>query len=210
MSIKKIMIVPYFGDYPEWWKQYKSPNGYDLLFDTDLEGFKIRVKEKLGIDYPGEYGSPKVWDYRPALGLLYDDIIKGYDYWGHTDLDCVYGDVEKFMPDHELEFLSVWSNHDAYVNGCWTLYNNTPEVNNLFRKCPGWKEFMVHPNPNGWVEEEYSRTLENSGLNYRYTFFQGWPYTTHPNLSKTPDGKLYQDGEEIMMFHFRRSKRWPL
>jgi len=98
------------------------------------------------------------------------------------------------------------------VNGFWTLYKNIPVINNLFREYSEWEEKMSHPAPNGWVEEEYSRTLETSGLNYKYTFFQGWPYTTNPNLKQTPDGKLYQDGEEVMMFHFRRSKHngWPL
>lgn len=208
-GLKKVMITPYFGDKPEWFDKFEPPKGYRWMLDTDLEKFKKRVKDKLGIEYPGEYGSPKVWDYRCALGLLYEEEIKGFDYWGHMDFDVVFGDVDKWMPDDKLDWLSVWSNHHSYVNGCWTLYRNSPEVNNLFMKYPGWKEKMIHPEPNGWVEQEYSRLLENSGLRYEYTFFQGWPYTTNPNLSKTPDGKLYQDGEEIMMFHFRRSKRWP-
>lgn len=207
--LKKIGITPYFGEFPEWMSKFNPPDGYAWLLDTDLAKFRKRVKEKLGIEYPGIYGNPKVWDYRCALGLLYEEEIKKFDYWAHWDFDMVFGDVNKWFPDDELKLLDVWSNHDTYVNGCFSLYRNVDRVNNLFKKCPEWKTIMQDEVPTGWVEQEYSRCLETSGLSYRYSFFQGWPYTSTPNLKKV-NGKLYQDGQEIAMFHFRRSKKWPL
>jgi hypothetical protein len=201
--------MPFFGNLPEWWEKYETPKGYDFILDTDLEKFKIRVKEKLGIEYPGAYGNPKIWDYRPALGVLYEEEIRGFDFWGHTDPDCVYGDVGKWFTDEQLSELDIWSNHHSYVNGCWSLYRNTPAVNRLFQTYPFWAEKMIFPEPNGWVEQEFSRTLERSGLRYTYTFWQGDPYHPPFNLKKI-DGRLFQDGKEIMMLHFRRDKRWPL
>ena len=67
--------------------------------------------------------------------------------------------------------------------------------------------------PTGWVEEEFSRTLEQSGLKYAYTFEQGNPWTKTPVLKK--EGKsLFQEIEgawkEVAFFHFRHSKKWPL
>ncbi len=207
---KKIFIMPYFGTLPHWYDQFRLPKGYDMLLDRDLEGFKARVKRVLNIDYPGLPNTGKVWDYRPALGLLYAEEIKNYDFWGHTDFDVVFGDVDKWVSDKFLENLAVHSNHHSYVNGCWSLYRNMPAINRLFRDYPFWGDKMIHPEPNGWVEQEFSQTLETSGLKYKYTFWQGWPYTLTPNLHKDAADKLYQDGEEIMMFHFRRSKKWPL
>lgn len=201
--------MPYFGPLPEWYDKFELPKGYDILLDTDFEGFKKRVKEKLGIDYPGLPGTGKVWDYRGALGFLYADEIKGYDFWGHTDFDVVYGDVDKWVTDEFLSGLDVHSNHGTYVNGCWSLYRNIPEVNCLFLRGAWYENMLRRSDPTGWVEESFSRLLEQSGLKYKYTFWQGNPYTTEPNLEKK-DGKLYQDGQEIMMFHFRRSKKWPL
>lgn len=201
--------MPYFGDLPEWYDKYEVPKGYHMFLDTDLESFKARVKRVLGIDYPGLPGTGKVWDYRPALGLLYAEEIQEYDFWGHTDFDCVYGEVDFWVTDTLLSNNYIHSNHSTYVNGCWTLYRNCKEVNELFMQYPDWKEKLIHPEPNGWVEKEYSRTLEKSGIPYVYTFWQGNPYTDKPNLKKFGN-KLYQDGEEVMMFHFRRSKKWPL
>lgn len=213
--------MPYFGPFPSWIESYNKhfeeqlrPKGYDLLVDTDLEGFKKRVKDKIGIEYLGLPGTGKIWDFRASLGLLYEDEIKGYDFWGHTDYDCVYGDVEKWVSDEFLNELDVHSNHDEYVNGPWTLYRNNSTVNNLFFRSD-WRKYMEIPQPTGWIEKPYSRTLEESGLRYKYTFWQGDPYQYEPRL-KLKDGKLYQDikhngeWEEIMTFHFRRSKRWPL
>ena len=215
-NLKKIFITPYFGEFPEWMNKWKANfeetlrlAGYDLLLDINLEDFKKRVKSKLGIDYPGLPGTGKVWDYRAALGFLYEEEIKGYDFWGHTDFDVVYGDVNKWVTDEFLNELDVHSNHETYVNGCWSLYRNVKKVNELFKQYSYWKDKMQYSYPNGWVEKEYSRVLEKSGLRYKYTFWQGDPYTLAPNL-KFKNGKLYQDNKEIMMFHFRRSKRWPL
>lgn len=203
------MITPYFGELPTWFDKFEPPKGYLWLMDTDLEAFKRRVKTKLNIDYPGRWGDGKVWDYRCALGLLYEEEIKGIDYWGHMDFDCVFGDVGKWVTDEFLTDLAIHSNHHSYVNGCWSLYRNVDYINRLFQAYPFWAEKMRTSEPNGWVENEFSRLLEKSGLNYAYTFWQGWPYTPTPILKKE-NGCLYQDGEEIMMFHFRRSKKWPL
>lgn len=212
-TLKKILIVPFFGDLPEWFDKYEAPKGYTLLLDVDLNKFKERVKSKLGIEYPGVYGSPKVWDYRCALGKLYEEEIKGYDYWGHVDLDVVFGDMDKFLPDHELAPLDIYSGHIEYMCGCFSLYRNVPKVNNLFSEDPKWKENMTGAEPTGWVEYGYSRLVEKSGLWYAYTFNQGNPWDRTPELKKE-DGKLYQkimdEWREIMFFHFRHSKKWPL
>jgi hypothetical protein len=203
---KKVLITPYFGEFPEWMDKFEIPDGYDWILDTDYEGFKKRVKDKLGIEYEGKPGTGKVWDFRGALGVLYEDEIKDYDFWGHIDFDVIFGDVYKWVSDDFLSDLDVHSNHHSYICGCWTLYRNVSEVNNLFR-FEDWQKFMKGEEPNGWVEQEFSRLLEKSGLRYKYTFWQGDPYSDNPKLEKK-DNKLYQDGEEIMMFHFRKLKKW--
>lgn len=218
--IRKLMICPYFGPFPEWmdlfladFERTMEPQGYTLLLDTNLPAFKDRVKIKLGINCPIVRGSSKAWDYRGSLGVLYSEEIKGFDFYGHCDFDVAWGYVSKFLPDSELESLDVWSGHSEYVNGSFSLYKNKPEVNELFNQFPQWRDMLIHPEPNGWIEQMYSRALEQSGLKYAYTFHQGNPWTTFPQLKK--DGlSLFQflpDGwQEIMFYHFRHSKTWPL
>lgn len=211
--MKKIILQPYFGDFPFWMNLYEPPKGFDWILDTNIEKFKERVWNKLEIEYTGTYGSGKLHDYRGALGLLYEEEIKGYDFWTTVDFDVVWGDINKFYPDSMLEQYDVISGHNEYVNGCFSLYRNCKEVNELFLRCPNWKENMSHAESNGWIEMEYSRILEKSGLRYKYTFEQGWPWTKEPILKKEGDS-LFQlinnEWKEIAFFHFRHSKKWPL
>ncbi len=220
MSLKKIILTPYFGAFPEWMDKFQPPEGYDWLLDTDLADFKNRVRMKLGFDYPDGYGGCKIWDYRSALGYLYEEEIKGYDYWATMDFDVVFGDVNKFFHDEEIKKYDVWSNHDSYVCGFWTLYKNRPEVNKLFILFQHWRDYLNRKEINGWVEGDYSRLLERSGLSYKYSGdLQGDPYHPPFNLRKI-NGKLFQlrgtetidEGytREIPMLHFRRRKIWPL
>lgn len=230
-TLKKLIITPYFGPFPEWmdlfiadYDRTLSRMGYDWQLDTDLEGFKKRVKDKLGIDYPGVRGGTKVWDYRCALGLLYEEELKGYDYWAHVDFDVIWGDVNTFLPDSELSKLDVYSGHSEYICGCFSLYRNCPEVNSLFKRYGMWEIMLSAPASTAWVEREFSRILELSGLRYTYTFHQGFPWTREPHIKKEGN-KLFQylssekntslsnpemTWKEIMFFHFRYSKRWPL
>lgn len=214
--MRKLLICPFFGEFPEWMGKYVKEaqhlkeSGYDFLIETDLDSFKKRVKDKLGIDCPIISGTGKVWDYRAALGYLYEKELKGYDFWGFTDFDCVYTDFpNEFMPDALLNEYDIISNHDTYICGCWSLFRNKPEVNKLFMTHPNWRDFLNTPDVNAWVEKEFSILVENSGIKYIYLFLQGNPWAKRVNVEKT-NGRLYQDGGEIFMFHFRLTKVWPL
>lgn len=208
--LKKLLIVVWFGPYPIWLNKWVAnmevlkSQGFDYLIISNKELFEKRIKDKLGLETVIEEGTGKPWDFRPALGVLFEEEIKGYDYWGHTDFDCIYGDISKFMPDEELSGLELWSNHHNYVCGPWTLYKNCEKVNNCFYLCNQWKELMLDKNGNGWVERDFTLTIERN-LVYKYTMFQA----DKPDNLTVKDGCLYDDGKEIMMFHFRHYKYWP-
>jgi hypothetical protein len=217
--IKKLMIVIWFGEYPDWlnnWvanMEYLKPYGYDYLIFSNLRLFEQRVRDKLGIEPCIIEGTGKPWDYRGSLGILFEEEIKGYDYYGHTDFDCVYGDINKFMPDEELVKWDIWSNHKNYICGPWTLYKNIKKVNELFLECPDWEERIEEPQATGWIEKGYSSTVDRlhheGQINRLYTHYQ----TRDPNLWKDmtfKDGKLYDARVEVMTLHFNRFKIYPL
>jgi len=225
--ISKILLTPFFGEFPPWFDLFLAdfnrtmkPQGYTLMLDVDLPDFKERVKSKLGIDCRIERGSPKAWDYRGSLGILYEEEIKDYDFYGHCDLDVVWGQINKWASDEALSELDVYSSHSEYVCGCFSLYRNSSGVKNLFYNCPTWQMNLISPEPTGWIERDYSRILEVSGLRYKYDLTpQGNPFTDRPILKKEGD-RLFQADmtesggwKEIGLFHFKRSKQnfgWPL
>ena len=205
-SNKKIFILPFFGELPSWideWKENMKHLNYDYIIDTDLDSFKARVKDILGIDCNIVEGTGKVWDYRPALGLLYAKEIEGYTHWGHTDFDCVYGDVDKYEP---AEY-DIWSNHHNYIMGAWTIYKNTPEVNELFKKHDFWKVILSEENINAWAEKSFTDIVDTN-CNIVYTHHQSKDPNNFNNLTYKK-GKLYDGEDEIMMAHFRHTKVYP-
>ncbi len=70
----------------------------------------------------------KFCDYRPAYGELFQEYLTGYDFWGHCDIDLLWGDFRKFVTD---DVLSKYNR--IYYFGACCLYRNTPEVNSWYR-----------------------------------------------------------------------------
>jgi len=211
--VNKVLICPYFGDLPPWMDRYwenaarLQEHGYDFLLETDEDAFRDRVRDLLAIEPPVMAGTGNIWDFRPALGYLYEDEIKDFHYWGHTDFDCVYGRVERFYPDELLGQYDILTDHWDYICGPWTLYRNTLEVRELFIQNPEWVDVMSLDEPQGWPEFGFNQTVKRSGLKTLYACHHEW---RKPELLKMEDGILTHDKQEIPMFHFRHTKRWPL
>ena len=211
--LKKLLIIPWFGPYPSWLDQwvanmeYLKPMGYDYKIYSNLELFKERAKEILGVKVAVKYRTGKVWDLRPAFGALFPEEIGGYDYWGHTDFDCLYGDIESFISDEELSACDIWSNDIGNVCGPWSLYKNTELVNNAFKLNPSWKMVFESSLVEGWEEGGFSTTADKY-LKMCYNHLQTKDQDNFDTLN-FDKGKLYEGEQEIMMAHFRRVKQWP-
>ena len=116
------------------------PSNVKLIYKT-LEDFNTNASQRLGFTVC--VNDPyKLNDYKPAYGYLFPEIIKGYDFWGHSDLDVVYGDIRAFLDDELLskyDFISV--RHD-YTAGCFCLYRNNKKMNTFFMKSKDYKQVM--------------------------------------------------------------------
>jgi hypothetical protein len=211
--LRKLLLSPWFGPLPPWIRLYRDnvevrlkAKGYDVAVPGDLADFARRVETNLGIKCAVTEGSGKVHDYRPALALIYPELVEGYDFWGHTDLDCVYGRVGEFWPDDFLSEVDVASDHWDYVCGPFTLYRNTERLNRLFMDAIDWRGRLEQPAVSGWVETDYTRMLGDSGLRVAYRLSHGYrnPDACHWDGDKLMEGQL-----ERSFFHFRWTKEWP-
>jgi hypothetical protein len=214
--LKKLLISPFFGKLPDWFDLYKEKcrvlksYGWEFLVVTDLKDFSHRIKKKLGVEPNIIEGTCKASDFRPALGLLYQDKLKGCDFWGHTDLDCVYGRLDKFITDELLSHCDIYSNDLGHMCGPMSLYRNADSINHLFTLHPDWRGILENPIHQAFDEQGISEIVNQcTDLKVEYHHFEGHDPNVTSNLSYK-DGSLYDDGEEIMYFHFNRSKVWPL
>ena len=218
--IRKLLIVPWFGDLPGWFPYWRAnieaalkADGYDVFMETDPVIFCSRVAEKLNLECRIVEGECKIHDYRAAFGILYADEILGYDFWGHTDLDCVYGRVDNWVTDEFLEGLDIHSNHVDYMCGPWSLYRNRPEVNHLFMEHEDWRGILENPDVTGWVEKGFTDLVDSAHdlgiLRRRYTMWQTAKLDGFDTLRLQDDGRLMEGRHEVMMAHFRRTKEYP-
>ena len=146
-EIKICIINIYLGKLPEyfplWLKSASLNEGIDFIvfsddsyedlpsnvriINTSLSYIKRRAEEELGFEVVLD--SPyKCCDYKTLYGLIFKHYLEEYDYWGHCDLDLIWGNLEHFFVENEL------TKYDRFLYlGHLSLYRNNDNVNNYFR-----------------------------------------------------------------------------
>lgn len=169
--LKKCFVLTQFGSPHPWTEEYFknistledtgwywkifTPNKYENvpsnveIIDMDIEGLNVLMEEKLGIN-PKNYlkdGVPSkhVSDFYVASGVIFEDYLKDFDFWGMANWDVMYGRLSRFVPDQLLEQCDIFSDDINTINGVFTLYRNTYAINTLFEKIQDWEEkFTTH------------------------------------------------------------------
>lgn len=171
--LKKCFVITEFGEPFSWTQKYIdnatkltkdgwcwmifTPNKYKstenvTIVTMDATQFGDLVEKKLGVK-PNMFITPKgvpsvhVTDFYVFTGLIFADYLKDVDYWGITNMDIVYGNLSKFLPDKELEMHDIWTDDvkdgKPVVNGIFSLWENKDKVNNLCYEVPNWKEKLT-------------------------------------------------------------------
>lgn len=145
--MKVVFIIPYYGEFPNFLnlflKTCENNAEYNWIIFSDNQvpcklpknvyyiemsfgTLKRTIQEKLGfqISLKTPY---KLCDYKPAYGIIFQDYIKQYDYWGYTDVDLILGDLKRFIPYDKIKYYDKIG-----CLGHLTLYRNSPEINKMF------------------------------------------------------------------------------
>lgn len=158
-------VIPYEGKLPEYFGLWlmtcgSNPSIDFLVFTDDTTVYKYPTNVKPTFFSKGELGELiqksfdfkvnierpyKFCDYRPAYGEIFADYLRGYDFWGHCDIDLFWGNIRKFVTDDILRRYNR-----IYTRGHCCLYRNTTEVNAWYRElprcgCQDWKEVYKVP-----------------------------------------------------------------
>jgi hypothetical protein len=178
-------IIPYSGTQapvylPLFLNSCKHNLKYRFLFFTDLKinnplpsnveiiPFTKEYLEELILRNTGIKANLdrfyKICDFKPVFGEIFKDYIQT-PFWGHTDIDLVYGDLDKFLTPI-LDDYDIFSFRREYHTGSFAIYRNTPEVNGLYRKINNYKETLSHPLH--FAFDEVSRFKSRSGHIYKY------------------------------------------
>ena len=93
-------------------------------------------KTNLRIEATSAY---KLCDFRPAFGVIFEDYLEKYDFWGHADLDLVFGNIRGFITDEVLSRYDIISTRKRYLAGHLTLFRNEVNINRLYREASDYK-----------------------------------------------------------------------
>lgn len=161
MEEKIVIIGMYYGNFPDWmayWlKSCESNKTIDFLLVTDIKKIEVPKNVKIlnmSMQQLKELAERKMnmkvslnriyklCDFKAVYGLILQDYIKEYDYWGHCDFDLIWGDIRGFVKKYNL------SKFDKFLPlGHLSLYRNTNECNNYYKlsgsKCGDYKEVFT-------------------------------------------------------------------
>lgn len=176
-----VVLIPYFGKLPDIFPYWLKTSGYNptidwIIFTDDERAFDgtytlpeaqnvrmiqmtlsdVKTKAEKILNTSVSLERPyKICDFKPAYGLLFEDYIREYDFWGYGDLDVLYGNLRHFITDEVLR-----SYDKIYTNGFLSFYRNNPDVNHWFQTLhakPGrenWKE--VFSSDKNWAFDEWA------------------------------------------------------
>jgi hypothetical protein len=173
METKTAILIPYFGKNPAWLDYFliscRFNPGIDWLLFSDcltscysfpnvsfiqmsLEEFNALASVQLGFRINTKYPY-KLCEFKPAYGLIFEKYIRHYDYWGYGDLDLIYGDILKFLPENWSSRYDILSTHTEFIPGHLCILRNIHAINTLFRESPTYKKIFQSPVYHGFDEQ---------------------------------------------------------
>jgi len=162
MSVPSIrLIVPHFGERPPYFplvldSMAHNPDVHWLLITdqpvadpppnlaVDLCEFADLAARIQGhFDFKISLERPyKLCDFRPAFGEIFRAELTDSDFWGHSDLDVIFGRIREHLPLHAFESDKI------LFQGNFALYRNTAEAARWFRHEIGsvsYRRVMTSP-----------------------------------------------------------------
>lgn len=147
--MKRIVIIGvYFGKFPDffelWLKSCSYNDKIDFFVFTDqkihgypknmkvikmtMSEFSELARQKLNLSGINITRAYKCCDFKPVYGIILEDYIKQYDYWGHCDFDLIFGDILANIDK------KAWDQCDKILPlGHLSFYRNTREVNDRYK-----------------------------------------------------------------------------
>jgi hypothetical protein len=172
-----IMLILYFGRWPEWinlfvesckwnpsvrWLVYtdcgEPENKADNVHYVHLsfDDYKALVRERLGIDFdpPSPY---KLCDLRPCLAHIHERDVADFRFFGYGDIDVVYGNIRNFYTDDVLLRANVLSTHPNLLSGHFAVLRNTPAFRYAFEHIPDYRALLEEPNHESLDEVDFTK-----------------------------------------------------
>jgi hypothetical protein len=146
----------------------------------------------------------KLCDFRPAYGEIFAEELAGYDFWGHCDLDVIFGRIRDHLAPEAFDADKI------LFQGNFALYRNTPEAAGWYRHEVGRISYRdVFTDPEARHFDEWGGiyyVLEDLGVRswqqpviFDISFHRYRTRAEHP-AGRDPRRYAWEDGE-ICEYH---------
>ncbi len=231
------MITPYFGRFPVWMPPFLLSCKYNprfhflILTDNEfppvspenvifkkfsLNKLNALASKKLGITVRKENYSQV--DLKPLYGIIFEENTRGYDFWGHCDIDLIWGDLSAYITDEILTNYDIISSRKNFISGHLNLYRNKRVINELCLEIENYEYYISRPEYYLFDEHvitAYLKEQENNGCAHKiywkkyfavdtgtsrtFTDWYGWQWSK---------GKLFGKRGEEAYIHFYYWKKF--
>ena len=129
--------------------------------------------------------------------MIFKDYIKDYDYWGHCDLDLIWGNLEKTFIDNKIYLFDKF-----FTLGHLSLYKNTPEVNIRILEKGGKFDYSEIYSTNEVLRADEMWGIIPIYLNNGYPFFKKKLFSDITIMRKryTLACNSYEKGEKLVNY----------
>ncbi|MGB0918526.1 MAG: DUF6625 family protein, partial [Flavobacteriales bacterium] len=153
------LLIPYYGKWPVYLNlflasckghdnlqvhlisdlslsQENKPNNVHLV-NISLADLVVRMNTKLGLNLT-EIQPRKICDFKPAYGLLFDELTEGFDFWAYGDVDMVFGNLKRYLKPEILNVNDILTFREEWIHGPFTIFRNNEYTKTLFKKSKDW------------------------------------------------------------------------
>jgi len=182
------ILTCYFGRLPWYFRYFFYSCGYNQTVDfyiiTDDRSFEgqppanvhfvfmsldeLREQASLQLGLAVRIDNAyKLCDLKPAYGIIFRDLVAGYSFWGHGDIDMIYGNIRSFITDELLQGYDLISVRHDWLTGCFLLFRNSEKVNRLFMHSKDYQRVFTDPRHFCFDETNFQHDAFHEGKRYR-------------------------------------------
>lgn len=174
------LVLAYFGRWPAWidyflascrrnpeyhWLIFTDigqlPSACDNVFVRQITYADLKHRAELVSHLPVCLEHPyKVCDLKPLYGRIFQQELLGYDFWGYTDLDVIYGRLPAFVPAAVLDDCDVFTAAPRLIVGHFTLFRNSAHVCDIFLRVPALPQILSEYECVAFDEQAFAARIE--------------------------------------------------
>lgn len=216
-----IYIVPYFGKLPKNFQIWLNSCAFNssinwIVFTNDRDKYLVpenvkmvymefdEIRKLIQSKYDFDICLDRPWklcDFKVAYGDIFADYIKEYDFWGHCDLDLIWGNIRKFINDDILNRYEKIG-----FQGHSTLYKNIDSVNFRYKTSiagiPDFKKIFESTKGYAFDEVVICEMYDRMGIAYYKdtNFAHLSKYTPSFNLEYLPTEMDELNKNQVFLF----------